>query len=307
MHRIAEALRERHRRIIGRQLIVGGGLIAVGTPVALVGAAAGIEHDYAAVLIAIGDIEFLRRFVDHHVGGAAKLAGGIRAARRAGLADLLQEFSLRRKFQNLMVFLIIAGEPYIARPIDEDAVLALRPVVALARSSPGGQEISLGIKLQHRWRGLAAFGCRRILHRALFVINQRAGAMHKPDMVVRIDCNAGHLTENPVLGQRLRPEWLGLKFRNVIGGSGGRGGQSGNQCPYHSHCNPPVRFARLLRALCSNDLHLRLTRRVDIVNDHPCGIDARDARGCSLSSASIAILACTGDGRWAARLQSGRL
>src|SRR2546429_10003596 len=105
MHRIAEALRERHRRIIGRQLIVGGGLIAVGTPVALVGAAAGIEHDYAAVLIAIGDIEFLRRFVDHHVGGAAKLAGGIRAARRAGLADLLQEFSLRRKFQNLMVFL----------------------------------------------------------------------------------------------------------------------------------------------------------------------------------------------------------
>ena len=35
------ALRERHRRIIGRQLVVGGGLIAVGTPVALVGAAAG--------------------------------------------------------------------------------------------------------------------------------------------------------------------------------------------------------------------------------------------------------------------------
>jgi hypothetical protein len=69
MHRIAEALRERHRRIIGRQLVVGGGLIAVGTPVALVGAAAGIEHDHAAVLIAVGDIEFLRRFVDHHVGG----------------------------------------------------------------------------------------------------------------------------------------------------------------------------------------------------------------------------------------------
>src|SRR5512132_1376603 len=80
MHRIAEALRERHRRIIGRQLVVGGGFIAVRTPVALVGAAAGIEHDHAAVLIAVGDIEFLRRFVDHHVGGAAKLAGGIRAA-----------------------------------------------------------------------------------------------------------------------------------------------------------------------------------------------------------------------------------
>src|SRR6266508_1886876 len=93
MHRIAEALRERHRRIIGRQLVVGGGFIAVGTPVALVGAAAGIEHDHAAVLIAVGDIKLLRRFVDHHVGGAAKLAGGIRAARRAGLADLLQEFS----------------------------------------------------------------------------------------------------------------------------------------------------------------------------------------------------------------------
>src|SRR5262245_5171132 len=90
------------------------------------------------MLIAVGDIEFLHRFVDHHVGGTAKLAGGIRAARRAGLADLLQESSLRRKFQNLMVFLVIAGEPYIAGPIDEDAMLALGPVVALARSTPGG-------------------------------------------------------------------------------------------------------------------------------------------------------------------------
>jgi hypothetical protein len=34
----------------------------------------------------------------------------------------------------------------------------------------------------------------------------------------------------------------------------------------------------LLRALGSNELHLRLTRRVDIVNDHPCGIDTRDGR-----------------------------
>src|SRR5262249_56973748 len=113
-------------------------------------------------------------------------------------------------------------------------MLALGPVVALARSAPGGQEISLGIKLQRRRRGFAAFGRRRVLHRALFVINQRTGAMHKPDVVVGIDCDAGHLTENPVLGQRVRPEWLGLKFSNVLGGCGGSGGPSGHRTPTNS-------------------------------------------------------------------------
>src|SRR4029453_19561759 len=43
--------------------------------------------------------------------------------------------------------------------------------LALARSTPGGQEISLGIKLQHRWRGFEAFRCRRVLHRPLFLLN----------------------------------------------------------------------------------------------------------------------------------------
>src|SRR5262249_54420110 len=82
----------------------------------------------------------------------------------------------------------------------------------------------------------------------LCVIHQRPGAMHQPDVVVQIDCNAGHLPENPVLGQRLRPEWFGLKFWNVIGGSGGRGGQSGNERQYHSPCISPSPFAPLLGA-----------------------------------------------------------
>src|SRR5262249_54420111 len=34
-------------------------------------------------------------------------------------------------------------------------------------------------------------------------------------------------------------------------------------------------------------LHIRLARRVDIVNDHLCGIDTRDARGCSLSASGL--------------------
>ena len=59
----------------------------------LVGAALGIEHDDAAVLIAVGDVEFAGRFVDDHVRRAAESAGRVRAGGSAGLADLLEEFS----------------------------------------------------------------------------------------------------------------------------------------------------------------------------------------------------------------------
>src|SRR4029450_3645327 len=42
-------------------------------------------------------------------------------------------------------------------------------------------------------------------------------------------------------------------------------GQSGNERPYHSHCIPPVRFARLLRDLDSNERTPERLNRVDSI------------------------------------------
>ena len=43
-------------------------------------------------------------------------------------------------------------------------------------AAPGGEQIAVGIELQHRRRGLAALGLRRIGLRALLVVEQRGRA-----------------------------------------------------------------------------------------------------------------------------------
>ena len=183
MHGIAEALRGRRLGIVCRQLVVGRRLFPVGAPMALVGSGIGIEHDDAAVLVAVGHIQLARRVVDHHVGGAAELGIGIRSAGRARLADLQQEVSIRREFQDLVILLVVAGEPDISGSIDGNAVLALGPVVALPGPAPGCQQISLAVELEHRRCGLAAFGGRRIRQRALLVVDESAGAVNDPDVI----------------------------------------------------------------------------------------------------------------------------
>ena len=52
------------------------------------------------------------------------------------LADLQEEFPLRREFQDQAILLTIAGEPDEAFVVDMDAVLVLRPIIAFARPAP---------------------------------------------------------------------------------------------------------------------------------------------------------------------------
>ena len=63
--------------------------------------------------------------------------------------------------------------------------------------------------------------------RALLVVEQGRRAVDDPDVVVAIGGDAGDLAEDPVAGQRLRPERLGPERRGVLGCSGyGRGDES---------------------------------------------------------------------------------
>jgi hypothetical protein len=61
------------------------------------------------------------------VGRAAEAVVAVGAARRARLADLYQELAGGGEFEDLVILLAVAGRPDVAGPVDENAVLALRP------------------------------------------------------------------------------------------------------------------------------------------------------------------------------------
>ena len=91
-------------------------------------------------------------------------------------------------------------DPDIALIVDYDAVVRIRPIVALPRTAPVPDEIALLIELRNGWSRKAAFRGRRILSRLDFLGVERAGAMDNPDVVVGIDRYADRLAEQPVVG-----------------------------------------------------------------------------------------------------------
>src|SRR6266487_5933274 len=157
VHRVGKLLGERRLGIIGLLLVVARAM-AVGAPVPLVGAGPAVEHEDAPVEIAVGDIELVRRFVDLQMRWPAELGLAVRATGRSSLADLLQEFAVRRELQDLMIARIVTGEPDVALLVDENAVLHLGPVIAVGRPAPRAQQVAVRVELEHRCSRGATFG-----------------------------------------------------------------------------------------------------------------------------------------------------
>src|SRR3984957_5352963 len=204
MHGIAELRRHRRLRII-RRLPVVVWRVAIGAPRRLVGARRGVEHDDAAIAIAVGDIDFVRIPVDGSLGRLAELRGVVAALARGDLADLHHEFAVEGEFQNGVVVVGVSPDPDETLVVDLDTVFAADPFVAFTRSAPAAQQIAVAVELQHRWRRHAAFRARRRQRCPFLVVGQRAWAMDDPDVALRIDCDATDLAEDPVVGQRLWP------------------------------------------------------------------------------------------------------
>ena len=102
MHRIAELLGGRSIRIVRAEVGVVG-FVAVGAPVPLVLAGLGVEHDHAMVAVAVGDVHFIGLFVDKRLGRQPEVLDVVAAFALVGLADLHQEFSVLREFQDHVV------------------------------------------------------------------------------------------------------------------------------------------------------------------------------------------------------------
>src|SRR5262245_4541314 len=221
MHRVREL--RRVRGVVRKLAVVRP--LAIRAPVALVRPRRRVEHDDALVLVPVRDVDLVDGRIDLHVRGPSELVGRIAAARGTGLADLQQELAFLGELEDVLVLHPVRADPDVARGIDVDPVLVLRPVVPRTRPAPSAEHVPLGIEHEHRRRGHAAFRARRIGRRSLLVVDERAGAVDNPDTPLAVNRNAGDLAPDPLIGQRLRPRridrvprrragltaWLGLR------------------------------------------------------------------------------------------------
>ena len=222
----------RGRRIVWARIGVVR-LLAVRAPVTLVCARVGIEHDDAAVAVAVGDVHFVRGEIDFCFSGPIEI-------RRVGVAlaltlatDLQQELSLPRELQHLMP--LVGGEPHVVFAVDGNAVHRRRPLVAFARPAPRRDEITGHVEFQNRGRdgaadrrdralvaGLRRGRSARLLHtvraghHAGFLRRDVAAVGH-PDVIARVDAEADHRSEHPVVRERLRPHRIDLIHRRLHG------------------------------------------------------------------------------------------
>ena len=103
-------------------------------------------------------------------------------------------------------------------------------------------EITRLIEFEDRRRRHAAFvsGLRRRRRADLRARGHRVvAAVHDPDVILRVDGNAGDGSEQPVVGKRLRPERIDLERRRRLarqhGGREREGGDGDRQSSLHLH------------------------------------------------------------------------
>ena len=137
VHRVAELLRRRRLGIVGAEVGVVR-LVAVGAPVALHLAGVGVEHRHALVAVAVRHVGLVGLRIDPDLGDAAEILLIVAAGVLAGVADLQQELAVLGELQDVGVLLAVAADPDVALVVDVDAVVRLRPFVALAPGRPSG-------------------------------------------------------------------------------------------------------------------------------------------------------------------------
>ena len=212
--------------------------LAVGAPVTQVLAGRAVEHDHAAVAVAVGDVDLVVRRVDPD---ARRSAEQVRVGAAAGLlvlADRQQVLAFARELHHAMT--VVAADPDEVVVIDEDAVRFARPVghVVVGALSPALNQLALLIELENGRRGLAAGahlhrlflrrrrrGSRRTttsgtlgrrrddVPRLLveFFLGERFWKVRHPDVLLRVDEDAGDRAHDPVIGHFQRPARIDLE------------------------------------------------------------------------------------------------
>ena len=213
MDRPPELLRERRVGVVGVGLV--GGPVAVGAPVALVLAGVGVEHRDPAVAVAVGDVHLVGLGVDVDLGRLAEVREVVAALALPVPADLQQELAVAGELQDVGVVAAAAAEPDVVQVVDEDAVLRVGPLVALAGPAPRVHHVAGLVELDDRGGGTAALGERRRGVGAPFLLVEAARTVDDPDVIAGVHRDPHHVAQRPVVGQRLRPGGVELERRRV--------------------------------------------------------------------------------------------
>ena len=236
MHRVAELARQRRGRIVRAEVGVRRRL-AVGAPDPLDLAAVEVDDRDALVQVTVGHVAFVRLRIDEDLGDAAevlhveavraidRLVGGRRRIlARAGLAVLRHELAVARELQDVRVGLAVAADPHEALVIDDDAVVALGPLIRRARdrAAPSADVVAgrdrtpspAAPALQHSLtRGPFGVGMRQL---GAIEVRRIVAAMNDPDVIVGRNAETDRLSEHVVVRHRLRPERIHFEARNLL-------------------------------------------------------------------------------------------
>src|SRR5262249_11484401 len=120
--RVARALRSGSLR----RAIVGP--IAIGAPMAFIGAVVGIEKDYPPVPVSVRYKNFIGLGVNHHIRRLAEIGSIVTIVARSSPSDLQQKLSLAVEFQDLIFAGSIstsACNPHIVLIVDIYTVLVI--------------------------------------------------------------------------------------------------------------------------------------------------------------------------------------
>src|SRR5687768_12841696 len=171
-----------------------------------------VHDDHAAVAIAVGDERCVRFRIDPDTGRTAHQRGVVAALVLIHRADGEHVLAFTRELHHAVMH--VCADPDEVVVIDEDAVWIARPLRHLLRPvAERAHHFALRIELQHCRRGLAAFAERRLLHEAELFFGKRLGQVRHPDVLPRVNIDAGHRTKNPVVGQFQWPRGIDLESR----------------------------------------------------------------------------------------------
>ena len=198
---------------VPRERRLGGvvGRIAVGAPVTPVLAGVRVEDDHPPVGVAVADVDLVGRGVDEDAGRLAEEAGAAAARGAAAeLADLQQEVAFRGELEHVGVVGggpagQVVGEPAaeadpdVVPVVDVNAVRLGAPRVPVARPAPAVDDVAGRIEGDDR---------RGALRSPLAV-----RPVDDPHVVLRIGRHPDDVAEQPVVGERLRPEGVDLERR----------------------------------------------------------------------------------------------
>src|SRR5438093_2284789 len=109
---------------------------SIRAPLTFVRSGLSIEHDDSMIQVSIGDVEFVRRFIDDQRGRTAEILCVIASAVSSAVANLHEEFSVVSEFKNLIVLLPSPGKPDVVLRIHIYAVLQLWPFISFAGAAP---------------------------------------------------------------------------------------------------------------------------------------------------------------------------